>query len=189
VPPEDQLERLRERIATSDDIDAADREALQAFDDALTLLSSEYSTHCHLKLLRHCTIVAEAVDGLAAALDDREAAEDIVRWLHREYDNEETNRDYRVALRMFGCRVSESDDAEPPESLAWIPSGTSLTYDPTPDPSQMLDWDTDVQAMIEAARNSRDAAAIAMQLDAGLHGSEFEILPSAISPTTTTACR
>lgn len=134
------------------------------------MLSSEYSTHRHLKLLRHCTIVAENVGGLAAALEDREAAETIVRWIHREYDNEETNRDYRVALRVFGRRVSDGEDDEPPDSLAWIPSGTSSTYDPTPDPSQMLEWDTDIQAMIEATRNSRDAAAIAMQFDAGLRG-------------------
>lgn len=176
MAPDDQLDRLRDRIVTNTDISDPDREVLQEFDDALTLLSSEYSTHRHLKLLRHCTIVAESVGGLAAALKDREAAETIVRWIHREYDNEETNRDYRVALRVFGRRVSDGEDDEPPDSLAWIPSGTSLTYDPTPDPSQMLERGTDVQAMLEATRNSRDAAAIAMQFDAGLRGSEFEDL-------------
>jgi integrase len=40
----------------------------------------------------------------------------------------------------------------------------------------MLDWEEDVLPMIEAAQNSRDAAAIALQFDAGLRGGEFEDL-------------
>ncbi|MDY6777742.1 MAG: site-specific integrase, partial [Candidatus Nanohaloarchaea archaeon] len=83
------------------------------------------------KLLRHAVRAAEKVGGLADALEDREAAEDIVRWIHREYDREdraETNRDYRVALRVFGKRVTDGDD--PPDSLAWISAKLPRSYDP-----------------------------------------------------------
>lgn len=173
--PASQLETLRDRIKTSEAVSEADREALLDFDDTLTLLNSEYSEHRHLKLLRHVTILAEEVGGVAAALDDREAAEDLVRWINTNRENEETNRDYRVALRVFGRRVTDGSD-ETPESLDWIPSSTSSNYDPAPEPSQMLDWDEDVLAMAEEARNSRDAAAITLQFDAGLRGGEFQDL-------------
>lgn len=175
--PEAQLETLRDRIQTNDEIAEDDREALLAFDDALTLLNSNYSTLRHLKLLRHVTIMAEQVGGVDDALTDREAAEKIVRWINREYDNEETNQDYRVALKVFGRRVTDegvrNDPDEPPEALDWIPSGTSNNYDPAPEPGQMLDWNDDVLPMIREANHDRDKAAIALQFDAGLRGFEF----------------
>ncbi|MFB6228928.1 MAG: tyrosine-type recombinase/integrase [Halobacteriales archaeon] len=178
--PEDQLDNLRERIAESDDIAETDREALEEFDDTLTLLNSNYSTYRHVKLLRHLTILAERVGGIDDALTDRETAEDIVRWINRNYDNEETNQDYRVALKVFGRRVTDegvrNDPDEPPASLDWIPSSTSNNYDPAPDPGEMLDWNDDVLPMIEAANHERDAAAIALQFDAGLRGFEFRDL-------------
>jgi hypothetical protein len=51
--------------------------------------------------------------------------EDIVRWINRTYDNEETNRDYRVALSVFGRRTSDENGDDPPESIEWVPSGRS----------------------------------------------------------------
>ena len=175
--PETQLESLRERIETNDDISEEDRKGLLDFDDALTLLNSKYSTHRHLKLLRHVTIMAEKVGGIQAALTDRETAEEIVRWINRTYENEETNQDYRVALKVFGRRVTDdgvqNDPDEPPESLAWIPSGTSNNYDPAPEPGEMLNWNDDIQPMIQEANHTRDKAAIALQFDAGLRGFEF----------------
>jgi integrase len=178
--PEVQLENLRERIDTADDVTEQDREALLAFDDAVTLLNSDYSTYRHVKLLRHMTILAERVGGIDAALTDREAAEEIVRWINRNYDNEETNQDYRVALKVFGRRVTDdgvrNDPDEPPASLDWIPSGTSNNYDPAPEPGKMLDWNDDVVPMIEETNHERDAAAVALQFDAGLRGFEFSDL-------------
>lgn len=175
--PETQLESLRERVKTSDDIGEEDREALLEFDDALTLLNSNYSTHRHLKLLRHLTIIAEEVGGVQDTLTDRDAAEDVVRWINRTYENEETNQDYRVALKVFGRRVTDegvqNDPDEPPASLAWIPSGTSNNYDPAPEPGEMLDWNDDVIPMIKEANHDRDKAALALQFDAGLRGFEF----------------
>ncbi|HMB50119.1 MAG TPA: site-specific integrase, partial [Natronoarchaeum rubrum] len=106
--PRSQIETLRDRLDAGerDIVDQEDVDILLEFSDQLDLLSSEYSDHRHLKLLRHCTRMAEEVGGLADALDDRDAAEEIVRWIHRTYDNEETNRDYRVALRMFGKHLT-----------------------------------------------------------------------------------
>lgn len=149
----------------------ADREVLLRFSDRLELLREEYSWHRHLKLLRHCTRMAEHPGNLAGVLDDRDATEDIVRWIHRTYDNEETNRDYRVALRVFARRVTDGD--ETPESVSWVSSKTSRSYDPAPDPATMLRWEEDVEPLLDACHNARDRALIALQFDAGLRGGEL----------------
>ncbi|MFW6124921.1 MAG: hypothetical protein ACOC46_02125, partial [Pirellulales bacterium] len=93
------------------------------------------------------------------------------------YDNPETNRDYRVALRVFGKHVVDPEDVETddngiPVSLAWVSSKTPKSYDPSPNPAQLLDWD-DVDALADAARNTRDAAMVQLMMDAGPRGGEF----------------
>ncbi|MGQ3328075.1 tyrosine-type recombinase/integrase [Halorubrum sp. FL23] len=169
-----QIRNLQDRIEESSDISEEDKEVLLAFSDRLDLLKSEYTDHRHNKLLRHCTIMAEEVGGLAEALEDRSTTEDIVRWINRTYDNENTNSDYRTALRVFGNRVTEGEGYPP--GIEWIPSGTSNSYNPVPDPSEMLDWDEDVVPMIEETRNTRDAALIAMAFDSGARSGELQDL-------------
>lgn len=177
---EDALNRLIEQIENGDrEVSERDRELLLEFSDQLMLQRSRYSVARHEKLLRHCTIAAEEVGGIAEALEDREAAENIVRWIHDNYTNEETNKDYRTAIRMFGKHLVESghdvpsNDDNIPESLAWISSTTSRNYNPSPDPSEMLDWEDDVKPMIDATLNARDAALIAVAWDAGPRSGEL----------------
>jgi site-specific recombinase XerD len=176
--PEQARDRLVERIndgerGGSDD----DRDTLLAFADALALQPHETGAYRQLKLLRHCTRMAEEVGGLARSLHTRDAAEDIVRWIHDTYDNPETNKDYRVALKGFGRRVADEgvddDPTEPPASMAWISSRTPRNYNPEPDPGDMLDWSDDIVGMIEATHSTRDAALLALQFDAGLRGGEL----------------
>ncbi|MBX0303714.1 tyrosine-type recombinase/integrase [Haloarcula salinisoli] len=168
------VESLRERIQDSSDICEEDREALLAFSDRLYLLKSEYTDYRHEKLLRHCTRIAEQVGDLAAARENRNAAEDIVRWINQTYDNEYTNHDYRTALRIFGRRTTDCDGT--PESIDWVPSGTSNSHDPVPDPAEMLKWEEDVIPMTDEARNSRDAALITVAFDAGARSGELQSL-------------
>lgn len=174
--PKQQIETLRDRIRDSDEISDADKEVLLEFSDRMELLKSEYTPHRHNKLLRHCTRIAENVGGLADALKDRDAAEEIVRWINREYENEYTNHDYRTALRVLGGRITEGDIDEKPDSIAWIPSGTSNSHDPVPNPADMLEWEADVKPMIDEARNSRDAALIAVAFDSGARSGELRNL-------------
>lgn len=173
--PEVELENLRDRIEEAIDISPDDQTALQAFDDALGLQRQDVGLYRHLKLLRHCVIIAEQCGNLSASLESREAAETIVRWIHDTYDNAETNQDYRVALKGFGRRLAD-EGGDPPDSLDWISSNTSNDHDPTPDPGDMLEWEGDIQPMLDAALNPRDRAAIALQWDAGLRGYEFKDL-------------
>ena len=152
-----------------------DAEALLEFSKQLDLLSSEYSDYRHEKLLRHCVIMAEQVGGLSEALEDRDAAEEIVRWINTERSTddyaEETNHDYRVAIRIFGKRTLKLDEV--PESLAWIPTGTSNSHDPTPRRSEMLEWDEAKKMADEGTNNKRDAALITVSYELGPRGEEM----------------
>ncbi|ELZ26672.1 integrase family protein [Halogeometricum pallidum JCM 14848] len=174
VKPKQEVDRLRDRVTTSDEISSDDQERLIAFSDQMYLLKSEYGLHRHVKLLRHCTRMAEEVGGLTDALESRNAAENLVGWINRNYDNEETNRDYRVALRMFAKRVTEDDEIPP--SIEWVPADTSRNYDPKPSPGEMLRWEGDILPMIDATMNARDAAFIAVAWDSGARSGELREL-------------
>jgi integrase len=191
VDPEQGVKTLREKLETGGrDIDNdRDREVLLEFLDEMQLMRETYGYHRQAKLLRHCVRISEyAPASLADALEDRAAAEDIVRWIHREYDLQETpetNQNYRVALRVFGRRVDDEYGDDPPPSVDWINSTLPRDYDPSPDPSEMLRWEDDVEPMLDACRNPRDEAAIALQFDAGLRGGElYDLTVSDISETT-----
>ncbi|CAI50041.1 integrase family protein [Natronomonas pharaonis DSM 2160] len=169
---------LSEETPETDDypqISDEDAEALLEFSKQLDLLSSEYSDYRHEKLLRHCVIMAEQVGGLAESLEDRDTAEDIVRWINTERSTEdyaeETNHDYRVAIRIFGKRTLKRDEV--PEPLAWIPTGTSNSHDPTPRRSDMLEWEEAKNMADEGTNNKRDAALITVSYELGPRGEEM----------------
>jgi len=171
----DRIDTIRtDRIPDNDAISDADQQAILDFSDELYLRSSEYSDHRHEKLLRQLVLIAEGVGGLSDALDDRDTAEDIVRWINRQYDNEETNRDFRVTVRVFGKHMTDGED--PPEAIDWISATTSRSYKPQPDPSNMLHWDDHIVPMIEDCPNNRDAALIATAWDSGCRSGEFRSL-------------
>jgi integrase len=177
------LDRLKQQIAESDTLTDRDRENLLTFDDRMALLRSDYSVSRREKHLRACTIMAgqaqrDSQDDLpdtelSAALDSRDAAEELVRWIH-EYrsDSEETNKDYRLALRAFGKHVTDGDDI--PDTISWVSATYSNSYNPTPSPSEMLDWDEDVVPMIDDPKtNPRNAALIAVAWDSGARAGEL----------------
>lgn len=107
---------------------------------------------------------------LTDAVENRSAAEGVVRWIHRTYENEHTNQDYRTCLRTVG-RFADGGD-EVPDALAWIPTGTSNDFDPVPSERDLVTED-EMRALIGACRNPRDAGLIAVQSEAGLRGGEL----------------
>lgn len=160
-------------------LDSGERGPAPAARDRLLEASREYdllgnSDSRHEKLLRSWVIMSESTERLCAAVDDKAAAKDVVEWIHATYDNEESNRDYRTALRMFGRVLTAGDDV--PEPLSWVPSGTSSDYQPTPSPGDMYQWDEHIQPMLNACENTRDKALIALAWDAGPRAGELETL-------------
>lgn len=176
------VEVLREKIESGERGGSErDREALLEFSDALQLKRESYGWHRHDFLLRCCCKLSEGPDvDLVDALEDREVAEEIVRWIHKEYDIDdcapETNQNYRVALRVFGKHMTDEGARrpdDPPESIDWVSTSLPSDYDPSPDPTEMLTWEEDIERLLDGARNPRDKAAIALQFDAGLRGGEL----------------
>ena len=102
------------------------------------MLKIECSVQRQEKLLRHCTIIAEEVGGLADSLTDKDAAEEILAWINRNYDNPETNKDYRIAFRVLAKQVTGGSEA--PESVDWVPSSPPRSYNPKSNPAEMLNW-------------------------------------------------
>lgn len=128
--PSERIESLRRRIGESPEIGESDAERLLEFSDRLT----DTRDRRHERLLKYCAAMAEgAEDGrLAAALDDREAAESLVDWIFETIENEEENRNFRVALRVFGRKLGSGEDEELPPSIGWIPTSVSADFDPGP---------------------------------------------------------
>lgn len=82
VTKKEQVKTLRRKIQNDERGGSnADREILTQFSDQLELMRETYSWSRHEKRLRHCTCIAENVGGLAEALEDKEAAEKIARWI------------------------------------------------------------------------------------------------------------
>jgi integrase/endogenous inhibitor of DNA gyrase (YacG/DUF329 family) len=174
----EEIEGLQERLQTNDDIASDDRAVIEELDAALDRRRpQDLSAARHKKLLRSVIIMAERHGGLADALEDREAAEDLKDWIDDEYGNEESNRDMRAILNRFaGIVTGPPDDEDPPASIAWIPTTYSNAYDPTPDPRDILLWDEDVAPMLQAAQNPRDRALVAVAFDGGFRGGELKDL-------------
>jgi len=179
--PDQSITRLRARLGDEGAIDdvedvdevpdprisGADAEALLAMSDQIRLLGSSYcSVWSHEKYLMRLVTLAVEVGGLSDALDDRDAAEQLVAHVNTaKNDSPETNKDYRVALRQFGKIGTDPDGIV--ESLAWVPGGYPENYDPAPDPAKMLRWESDVKPMLDACHNYRDKALIALAWDLG----------------------
>lgn len=174
--PTERIDLLRRRIRRSPHISDADKAALIAMSEEMEFLDTRYSDRRHIKLLQHCTLLAgdspnkydpdDLPDAdLVDCFEDEDAVKTIGRWIKRNYDNEETKRDYRVAVRMFGEHAGPDDGI--PEPIKLLPAGTPRNYNPMPDPSKMLWWDEHILPMVEAARNLRDKAAITVSWDAG----------------------
>lgn len=182
------IQSLRDRIQESEAVTDEDRDLLISFSDELEF--RRYSENRHIKLLQHCAMMAGSSQKydpgdlpdtpLSAAIGDDddaiEAAKDVVRWIHRNYDNEDSNRDFRIALRMLGGHVTPGDPDEKPASVEQINAGWSKNYDPSPDPTKMYWWEDHMLPIIDNAKHNREAALLAVAWDAGPRSGELRDL-------------
>ncbi|KDE59577.1 integrase [Halostagnicola sp. A56] len=182
--PEQSIKRLRERVNGAEDMSEDDAQALLRMSNRIRILGeSKYGDFAHEKYLMRAVKLAQEVGGLADALEDRDAAENLVAWINTEKSNSaETNKDYRVTLRQFGKLASGDDVDGIPDSLEWVPGGYPSNYDPAPDPGDMLRWDEEILPMIDACSNLRDRALIALAWDLGPRPYElFDLTPKQIT--------
>ena len=144
LPPK--VEALHDRIKGSEVLPQDDKEALLQFSNELGV--HNYSSGRRVKLLQHCTMMAgdsEKYDpdqlpepDLVDILGETEKAKRYVSWINGNYDSEESKRDHRVALRMFGGHITSGDpEDEKPSSVEWISADLPDDYDPIPDKTKM----------------------------------------------------
>lgn len=164
---------LRERIDQGDRGHPEDAETLLEFSDRLFEAQPTLGDKRHLKYLRHATKLSEAEGPIQGLLYDEDKARVIVRYIHTNYSNAYTNKDFRLTLRKLGRLCTPGDDL--PESVAWIPASLSNDVDPLPERESLLTWD-DVEEMASAARNARDAALCVVAMELGARSSELRQL-------------
>jgi len=184
------ITRMRSRLDSGDRGGCErDRELLLDFSDELRIRREDYGNARHEKVLRHLIRISENAevclhetlleerdgDGDEAFNACEDAAKEVISWIHETYDieegSQETNRDYRVAFRIFAKHLTRGEEV--PDTHDWISTRTTRDYNPEPDEAEMLDWDTDVVPMIDACKNPRDKALLAMQYEGGFRGGEL----------------
>ena len=104
---------------------------------------------------------------------DEAVAEGVTGYLHTEYSNPETNRDYRTSYKYFSRLVTDGDDHPP--GTQFISTSYSSDYDKTPDPSEMIRLD-EMRTIADACPNPRDAALIALAWDSGARAGELRLM-------------
>jgi len=169
------ISRLRERLRTSEDIADEDADALLQYSRELDALGhAAVGDASHEKYLMRLVKMAEETGGLAAALESTEAAKELTSWINRAYQNPESNKTARDSVRSFGEHATDSTGK--PESIEWVPTGYPSNFDRTPDASKMYRWDDHVLPMLDACRNFRDEALIALAFDIGPRSGELQSL-------------
>lgn len=181
------VEAQRDRIREADEIGEETRESLLEASKAMGRHRSTWGHSRHESVLKRLIMLAwggtkydPPAASLADALEDKEAAGELVEWINERYENVESNRDMRNALRLFGKLLANDDptekDASPPPSLDWISATVPDNYDPRPNPANMISWE-EVREMCEHPEtNARDAALLAVAWDAGPRSGELEAL-------------
>jgi len=184
------IERMRTRLDSGERGGCErDRELLLDFSDELRIRREDYGHARHEKVLRHLIRMSENAEVclhetlLTEQANDSEesfnacedATKEVISWIHSTYDiedgSQETNRDYRVALRIFAKHLTRGEDV--PDTHDWVSTRTTRDYDPSPDEADMLLWERDVLPMIEACKNPRDKALLAVQFEGGFRGGEL----------------
>ncbi len=180
------IEALHTRIEESETLSPDDKDALLRFSSELGV--HNYSVGRWVKLLQHCTMMAgdsqkydpdelpepDLVDIIGESKQAKREAKKYVSWINVTYDSEESKRDHRVALRMFGGHITSGDPKEEkPSSVEWISADLPRDYDPRPDPTKMWWWDEHIVPVLNNAKYARNKAAVAVDWDAGPRSGEF----------------
>jgi hypothetical protein len=182
--PEARISVLLDSIREADTVAPEDKDALETYNREVRRKQSQIGTRRRLKNLRHLGMMAgysqkydpeELPDiRLVDCLEDRDTVGVLLDWIHDQYPNPETNRDFRSAIRSFGKHYTDGQDH--PDHIAEVSGSPPSNYNPTPDPAKMYRWEDHILPMIEACQNPRDKALIATAWDSGARPEGFKQL-------------
>jgi len=95
---------------------------------------------------------------------DRDDVKELVAWVHSRDLSDETVDTYKKAIRSLWTWMHDGKDAESIDAIAWIELANSNGNGKLP---KDLLTKADIQAQIDAAKNPRDKALIAMLYETG----------------------
>lgn len=113
------------------------------------------------KLLAHFKIITDHVGQTRFTDLDKDDIVDLVAWLYTRGTSASTVVDYKQAIKQFWKWMNDGED---PEETKWIRRGPVEQKRILP---QSLLTPRDVQAMVDACRNERDRAFIALLWETG----------------------
>jgi site-specific recombinase XerD len=159
VDYEGQLETRLERIEQSDEIHPDNKERLQKFVRGLEV--SGMSSAWMLKLTAHLKILAEHLGDTRFEDLDKEDIKDLVAWVQRRDIAPATVGAYKQVMKRFWRWLN---GGEHPDETAWI--NTKRNSGNGTLPKDLLTRE-DVDVLLDACRNPRDAALIALLWETG----------------------
>jgi len=155
---EELVEGTLNRIRESDEIINENKELLQEYrrDRVLEGLSDATLERDLSKL----KVVAEQAEKPFDEMD-KDDVKGLVAWVHREYDNDSTQDTYKKAIRNL---FKILNDGEHPDESVWIELSNNGGSNKLP--SDLLAKE-DIEAQIDACKNPRDAALVALLYETG----------------------
>ena len=164
------VERLIERVETSDEIHPENKKAIQEFKRDLKLdgLSDAWLS----KLLGHLVIIAEHVGETKFRDMETGDIKDLLEWIQsRETEqgepvSEATVSAYKQAIKRFWGWIAGTPQGEHPEEVDWINTKGASANTNGKLPKDLLTRE-DIDDLKAACRNSRDRAFIAILYETG----------------------
>jgi len=153
------LEYTMTRIRESDEIQPENKELLKKYHDDRTLEGLSVATL--ERDLSKLQLLAEQADKPFDEMD-RDDVKGLVTWVHREHDNSSTQDTYKKAIRNL---FKILNDGEHPEKSEWI-QFNSGNGGKEKLPSDLVTPE-DVEAQIDACKNARDKALVAILWETG----------------------
>jgi integrase/recombinase XerD len=155
---EELVNDTKERIRESEEILPENKELLEEYHRDRTLEGlSDATLERDLSKLK---VLAEQADKPFDEMD-KDDVKTLVAWVHREYDNDSTQDTHKKAIRNL---FKILNDGEHPEKSEWIQLSNNGGSNKLP--SDLLTKE-DVEAQIEACKNPRDKALVAILWETG----------------------
>lgn len=159
---ERRVETTLESISQNDDIHPDNKEEIHDFIRDLRLegLSSGWLQ----KLTSHLKVIAEHLEDTRFEDMDKGDVKDLIAWAQGRDVSDATVNAYKQVVKRFWRWRAEMPKGEHPDATAWINTGGRNGNDTLP--KDLLTRE-DVDALLEATRNPRDKAFIALLWETG----------------------
>lgn len=165
MPTHDFEARVKGTLQTideSEEIHPDNKELIRDFERDLRLegLSDAWLQ----KLTAHLKIIAEHVGDTRFEDMDKDDVKDLVAWVQKRDVSDATESAYKQVIKRFWRWLYDKPKGEHPEETAWVNTGTRSSSNKLP---QDLLTPEDVEAQIDACKNARDKALVAVLWETG----------------------